>query len=217
MNIHCSLRRVKHSFNLLVGYTVIALNQVVLGKIDPKLTPNYTDEILGRLSPRQGVAFLKRLTIVLDEGSEKGFGLVTDSCDLRQSLTDHIFQTNNSTAYFSTFDILALQPTTTATFSATCLTHTLPSSLTVHIISLPLTLPRLPFHLKHTLVRTALKNGACFEIDYSGALHIDETSRRNWWAGSREVMRVTKGKGLVYGWGGEDIGGLRGPRDVANL
>ncbi|KZS87256.1 PHP domain-like protein [Sistotremastrum niveocremeum HHB9708] len=183
-----------------LGYTVIALNQFVLGKIDPKTTPNYTDEILSRLSPRQGVAFMKRLTIVLDEGSEKGFGL-----------------TNNAAVYFATFDILALQPTTAATFSATCLTHTLPSPLTVHIISLPLTLPRLPFHFKHTLVRSALKNGACFEIDYGGALHLDETSRRNWWAGSREVMRVTKGKGLVYGWGGEDIASLRGPRDVANL
>lgn len=115
-------------------------------------------------------------------------------------------------------------------FSAACLTHSLPSSLTAHIIVLPLTLPRLPFHLKHTLVRTAIKNGAVFEVNYAGALGDPEsshaslgvsdtglTAKRNWWAAAREVVRVTKGKGIIVSGGVIGEGDYRGSRDVQNL
>jgi ribonuclease P/MRP protein subunit RPP1 len=67
-------------------------------------------------------------------------------------------------------DLLSLVPTTSANLSLACLVQSQPSPLTAHIISLPLTLPRLPFHLKHTLVRIAIKNGAVFEINYAGAI-----------------------------------------------
>lgn len=115
-------------------------------------------------------------------------------------------------------------------FSAACLTHSLPSSLTAHIIALPLTLPRLPFHLKHTLVRTAIKNGAVFEVNYAGALGDPEsshaslgvsdtglTAKRNWWAAAREIVRVTKGKGIIVSGGVIGEGDYRGSRDVQNL
>ncbi len=55
---------------------MIAFNQTVHKKIDPKLHPNVLDALLAQLKPRTGIVFLKRLTIVLDEDSEKGFGLV---------------------------------------------------------------------------------------------------------------------------------------------
>ena len=137
---------------------------------------------------------------------------------------------------FAPYDILALVPTTAATFSLACLTHTQPTPLTTHIISLPLTLPRLPFNLKHTLVRAALNNGAVFEINYAGALGsgMDGSgsgntlggnggegsgagAKRNWWAGAREVARVTKGKGVLVSGGVSGEADLRAPRDVANL
>lgn len=66
--------RVEHK--LLVGYTIIAFNQVVQKKIDPKKHTNAIDPLLAHLRKRTGIAYLKRLTIVLDEDSEKGFGLV---------------------------------------------------------------------------------------------------------------------------------------------
>lgn len=112
-----------------------------------------------------------------------------------------------------------------------CLTHSLPTPLTAHIISLPLTIPRLPFYLKHTLVRTAIKNGAVFEINYVGALGGDNdpalanagfaesgpSAKRNWWASARDLVRVTKGKGLLVSGGVVSDAELRAPRDVANL
>jgi len=127
--------------------------------------------------------------------------------------------------------LIALIPTTHATFSSACLTHSLPSQLTAHIIALPLTLPRLPYHLKHTLIRTAIKNGAVFEINYVGALggesdatlveaNVAESgpsAKRNWWAATRELVRVTKGKGLIISGGAVAEADLRPPRDVANL
>ncbi|KAI0723185.1 PHP domain-like protein, partial [Earliella scabrosa] len=197
-----------------LGYTVLAFNQTVERKVDPKTFVNTLDPLLGQLRQRPGVVFLKRLTIVLDEESEKGFGL-----------------TNGHAALFAPYDLLALAPTTAASFSLACLTHTQPTPLTTHIISLPLTLPRLPFNLKHTLVRAALKNGAVFEINYVGALRGEGDpaltipsgsesgagAKRNWWAAAREVARVTKGKGILVSGGVFNDADLRAPRDIANL
>jgi RNase P/RNase MRP subunit p30 len=69
--------------------------------------------------------------------------------------------------------------------------------------------------MKHTMVRTALRNGAVFEISYASAL--DNTAKRNWWAAAREVVRVTKGKGLIVTGGGTEVANLRAPKDVGNL
>ena len=60
----------------LVGYTVFAFNQTAERKVDPKTFVNTLDPLFGQLRKRDGVVYLKRLTIVLDEESEKGFGLV---------------------------------------------------------------------------------------------------------------------------------------------
>ncbi|KAI0750690.1 RNase P subunit p30-domain-containing protein, partial [Daedaleopsis nitida] len=202
-----------------LGYTVLALTQTVERKVDPKTFVNTVDPLLAQLRKRPGVLFLKRLTIVLDEESEKGFGLVRHK---------------RPRGALRPYDLLALAPTTAASFSLACLTHTQPSPLTTHVIALPLTLPRLPFALKHTLVRAALKNGAVFELAYAGALGADEGglglglggeggagagagARRNWWAAAREVARVTKGRGILVSGGVGHEADLRAPRDVANL
>lgn len=55
---------------------MVALNQTIHKKIDPKAHVDTLGPLLEKLRKRQGVLFLKRLTIVLDEDSEKGFGLV---------------------------------------------------------------------------------------------------------------------------------------------
>jgi len=134
-------------------------------------------------------------------------------------------QASTSSSIFSGYDIIALTPTTPGTLSVACLTHSQPSALTAHVISLPLTLPRLPFHLKHTLIRTAVKNGAVFEINYSGAFGSDSDGfetvgvaiKRNWWAAAREVIRVTNGKGVIVSGGITNEPDLRAPRDIINL
>jgi len=85
--------------------------------------------------------------------------------------------------------------------------------------------------MKHTLVRTAIKNGSVFEINYvgvlggehdavtmeAGAAESGVTAKRNWWATSRELVRVSKGKGLLLSGGVASSGDLRAPRDIRNL
>lgn len=75
-----------------------------------------------------------------------------------------------------------------------------------------------------------MKNGAVFEITYAGALggeadsslgvagtESGSSAKRNWWAAAREVVRVTKGKGLVVSGGSTTQSDLRAPKDVGNL
>lgn len=59
-----------------VGYTVLAFNQCVKTKVEPKTFKNILDPLLRQVKTRHGIVYLKRLTISLDEDSEKGFGLV---------------------------------------------------------------------------------------------------------------------------------------------
>lgn len=62
-------------------------------------------------------------------------------------------------------------------------------------------------------------------MNYSGAFGSDpdafETAslaiKRNWWAAAREVIRVTKGKGVIVSGGITNESDLRGPRDIINL
>lgn len=61
---------------LEVGYTVLAFTQTVHKKVDTKTHVNILDIVVRQLKSRPGIVFLKRLSIVLDEDSEKGFGLV---------------------------------------------------------------------------------------------------------------------------------------------
>lgn len=61
-----------------MGYTVIALNQTVQTAVVPKSHVNILENLVAQLKPRPGIVLLKRLTIILDQDSEKGFGLVSD-------------------------------------------------------------------------------------------------------------------------------------------
>ena len=59
--------------------------------------------------------------------------------------------------FFNAYDLIALVPTKHNTFSSACLTHSLPSQVTAHIISLLLTPPSLPYHIKHNLIKLPLR------------------------------------------------------------
>ncbi|GAB1522848.1 ribonuclease P protein subunit p30 [Rhizoctonia solani] len=181
-----------------LGYTVVALNYTVYGKIDPA---THVNPLLA-VPPRKDLVVLRRLTIILDESSEKGFGLSTQHAP-----------------HLASYDIIALQPTTPNTFSLACLSHTQPSPTTAHIICIDAAsaTPQLPFRMKPSMIRTAIRNGGVFEISYAGALASDESARRNWWSGAREIARATKGKGILLSGGAQAICDLRAPMDAVNL
>ncbi|KIO32222.1 hypothetical protein M407DRAFT_111828 [Tulasnella calospora MUT 4182] len=181
-----------------LGYTVVALNQTIRGVFNPATHKN----TLLKIRERKDITVLRRLTIILTEDSEKGFGLV-----------------NGNTEVLKSYDIIALCPTTTTAFSLACLTHTVPSPIAAHIITFDLhSAPRLPFFLKLSTLKAAVKNGAVFEIPYFPVVKrgMGDRARRNWWSTAKEVVRVLGGKGLIFSGGGYE-GDIRGPKDVINL
>ncbi|KAG8883362.1 hypothetical protein FRB97_006787 [Tulasnella sp. 331] len=181
-----------------LGYTVIALNQTVTGVFNPKMHRN----TLQGIRTREGIVILRRLTIILTEESEKGSGLVTSNFDALKA-----------------YDLIALCPTTPTTFQHACLTYSVASPITAHIITFDLQAnQRLPFFMKLSLVRTAIKNGAVFEIRYCTIVkkNAGERARRNWWINAKDVVRATGGKGLIFAGGGLESE-VRAPTDVINL
>lgn len=137
-----------------------------------------------------------------------------------EELTERYFvQVNGNTEILKSYDIIALCPTTATTFSLACLTHSVPSPIAAHIITFDLhSAPRLPFFLKLSTLKVAVKNGAVFEIPYFPIVKrgMGDKARRNWWSTAKEVVRVLGGKGLIFAGGGYE-GDVRGAKDVINL
>lgn len=208
-------------------YSHVAFNHIVQSKYDPALHPNVLAPLRdGRpnppfpeLDPRtrakakskqnplahaNGLTQLSRLTLVLDEQSttKSGSGWVT----------------NNAVALQS-YDLLAVRPTTEATFQHACLTLSELKPFSIDIISLDFgAQPRLPFFLKRSTVNAALENGVHFEITYAQALlHDDTKARRNLISGARDLLRVTNGKGIFFSSQATQALSVRAPYDVINL
>ncbi|KAI5452304.1 RNA-binding RNA processing protein rpp1 [Naganishia albida] len=161
----------------------------------PQLDPRYSETTAGS----RRLVQLSRLTITLDDSSQHGLNAT-------------------NTAALSAYDIIAVVPTTANAFSNACLKLTEPGPNQVSIISLPVHQnPRMPFFAKRSLVKTALRNGAVFEIPYAQALGTSDPSisrryRQNFLTNAREVIRVVM---AVSGGGGRD--GMRSPADLVNL
>ncbi|XP_020917229.1 ribonuclease P protein subunit p30 [Exaiptasia diaphana] len=110
---------------------------------------------------------------------------------------------------FSTFDILAVTPTTEKLFQQCC------GSLEVDIISLDIT-SRLPFYLKIPQVRQAIQRGIHFEIVYSPAIR-STSQRRYVISNALEIVRATKGRNTLLSSQAESVLDIRGPNDISNL
>ncbi|WFD42496.1 ribonuclease P [Malassezia psittaci] len=209
------------------GYGTIAYNHVVYGKYDPNLHQNPfqrrgtrpsppfpdLDKRTGR--PARSSATLtqySRLTIVLDKDNlvNSGTGLVSA----------------NSNALLA-YDFLSVMPLTETAFQHACITLSELKPFSIDIISLDLaSAPRLPFHLRRSTVGAALANGVVFEICYGPALETSNVSndirdpstlRRNFFSNTRDLLRITNGKGVILSSGAREAFGLRGPYDVMNL
>lgn len=131
---------------------------------------------------------LTRLTLVLDDPS----------------------QNHRLAALTNAYDILALRPTTEKLLQQAC------TSLECDLISLDFS-QRLPCHLKHKLVGSALQRGLCFEICYSAGI-MDVQARRNLINNSANLVRATRGgRGVIISSEAKKAVGVRAPFDVINL
>lgn len=201
----------------------MAYNHVVESKFDPTRHSNpfassqQSQPPFPELDPRRTkvkqqdihITQLSRMTLILDEDSmgKGGHGM-----------------TATSTAALLSYDLLAAQPFNDASFSLLCLTLSELKPGSIDIITLDLSSSaRLPFFLKRSTVNAAIANGVVFEICYSNMVKKSEgeeshsRARRNIISASRDILRVTNGKNVIFSSGASDILGLRGPHDVINL
>jgi ribonuclease P/MRP protein subunit RPP1 len=84
------------------------------------------------------------------------------------------------------------------------------------IIRLDMSGGRLPFPLKADLVHASLAAGCVFELEYAPAIR-DPTCRRFFIANAAELLRLTRGNGILLTSGAANALELRSPADAAAI
>ncbi|KAF5849712.1 hypothetical protein GGP41_005194 [Bipolaris sorokiniana] len=109
------------------------------------------------------------------------------------------------------YDLVAARPTDERTLQQAC------QSLDVDIISLDLT-TRFETHFKFPMLGTAIARGIKIEICYSqGILSNDPAAKRNVISNAVQLIRVTRGRGLIFSSEANTALGIRAPSDIINL
>ncbi|KAI9501263.1 RNA-binding RNA processing protein rpp1 [Coemansia spiralis] len=195
------------------GYDVVAINQTVQGKLVPehleiwKSAPvisgaiySWNKETGARISAnttgriqRGGVRVLRRLTLVVSDASHG------------QSLASSV------SGVVGEYDIVAVRPTS----EKLLLSASSGVWDAVDLISLDMG-SRWGFFAKHKTVGQALGAGYAFEISYKPAL-TDSATRQQWVSNAASIIRVTRGKGVVWTSGACQAFDVRAPCDVVAL
>ncbi|KAL7273990.1 RNA-binding RNA processing protein rpp1 [Rhizina undulata] len=153
-----------------------------------KLSPSLTNPIPADPFPQTPkLRVLRRITLVLDDPS----------------------QNHRLASLTNLYDIVALRPTSEKLLLQAC------SALECDLVSLDLS-QRLPFHLKHKVVGTAIQRGIFFEITYSASI-TDVNARRNLISNAAALIRATRGRGIIISSEAKKAVGLRAPFDIINL
>ncbi|KAF2403983.1 PHP domain-like protein [Trichodelitschia bisporula] len=180
----------KLSFLAELGYSVVALNHSLSGKLPADITCPIPSPL--PISPPATLRILRRLTLTLTDPSQN---------HRLKALSDPT----------SNYDLLALRPTDEKTLAQAC------QSQDCDLISLDLT-RRYPFHFKHKTFISALDRGVRIELTYGPALTApDPAARRNLIMNASAIIRVTRGRGLVFSSEAATALAARGPADVINL
>ncbi|KAK8074708.1 RNase P subunit p30-domain-containing protein [Apiospora hydei] len=115
------------------------------------------------------------------------------------------------------YDIVAVRPTTEKEFSHACQEVRIEVA---SLISLDLT-QRFPFHFRPKPCMAAVSRGLRFEVCYGQTLRAgassDPRTRATWIGNLMELVRATRGRGIVISSEARRVTELRGPADVVNL
>lgn len=170
-----------------MGYNVLALSHTLSGKLPGELICPIPTKLPFNIPSKLQV--LRRCTLILSDPS----------------------QNHRIASLASTYDILALRPTNEKTLQQAC------QSLECDIISLDLT-ERLEYHFKMKMLSQAVERGIKIEICYApGVLATDSNARRNVISNATQLIRATRGRGLIVSSGAQQAVACRGPADIINL
>jgi ribonuclease P/MRP protein subunit RPP1 len=132
-------------------------------------------------------------------------------------------QTASNANALAQFDLIAVQPLDMPSFQYACTSLCMPSATSIDIITLDLaSSARLPFHLKRSLVLNAIQQGVVFELVYGVTLRtagpsVPKDARRNVFASAKELVRITKGRGLILSSAVQNCMELRAAPDLIAL
>ena len=171
-----------------MGYNTIALDHTIDGKIPAEIVNEIPNPLPFSTPP--SLRIIRRCTLHLTDTSQ-----------------------NHRLAHIAAaYDILAIRPT-----NETALGQAL-QSLECDLVSLDLC-QRFPFYFKHKSFSAALQRGIKLEICYApGILNSDGgASRRNLISNATQLIRVTRGRGLVVSSEAKRALACRAPADVMNL
>ncbi|KAI1090355.1 PHP domain-like protein [Rostrohypoxylon terebratum] len=186
-------------FSSQLGYNVVALNHTLDAPLSSQLTnpiPKIPSQTTSQAEPNRTQripTILRRLTVNLSDPA----------------------QNPQLPKASQLYDLLAVRPQTEKAFQAACLTV---SASDIGIISLDMT-QRLPFYLRPKPCMAAVHRGLRFEICYGRALApgADARARANFIGNVAQLVRATRGRGLLVSSEAGDALGLRAPADVLNL
>ena len=175
------------AFHAELGYSAVAISLLVTGKLPP--TPQEIP-ISALTVPKTITTVLTRLTLTISDAT----------------------QNHRLTQFSPAYNLLALRPTTEKTLQLCC------TSLECDLISLDLS-QRLSYNIKFKTVSSALQRGIRFEICYSPAIQASGNSeaRRNLISSATQLIRATRGRGIILSSEAKNALGVRGPHDVINL
>lgn len=108
------------------------------------------------------------------------------------------------------YDLIAMRPTTDKAFSSLCLSQDVP------IISVDMT-QYLDFIFRPKPCMAAVARGVRFEINYAQALNADPRGRATFISNATNLIRATRGRGIMIGSEARSALELRAPADVVNL
>ncbi|KAK5037340.1 RNA-binding RNA processing protein rpp1 [Exophiala sideris] len=153
-----------------------------------KLPSTPTPIPLSSLTVPKNITTLTRLTITISDAT----------------------QNHRLSSFAPHYNLLALRPTTEKALALCC------QSLDCDLISLDFS-QRLPCILKFKTVASALQRGVRFEICYAPGIQHDANARRNLISGAAQLIRATRGRGVILSSEAKNALGVRGPHDVINL
>lgn len=171
-----------------MGYNIIALDFTITGKVPGEII-NQIPSPLPFTTPA-GLHVLRRCTLHLSDPS----------------------QNHRLSSLVPAYDILALRPTNEKSLLQAC------QALECDLISLDLS-TRFPFYFKHKTLSNALQRGIKIELCYApGILNTDGgASRRNLISNATQLIRASRGRGLVISSEAKSALACRAPADVVNM
>ncbi|KAK3621376.1 RNA-binding RNA processing protein rpp1 [Elasticomyces elasticus] len=170
-----------------LGYNVVALNHSIAGKLPAQISCAIPDPLPFKDLPPK-LEIRRRVTLTLTES----------------------YQNARLAELARAYNILAVRPIDERTLQLAC------GSLDCDIISLDLT-QRLPFYFKFKMLSEAVKSGKRLELCYSQGVLGDSSARRNLISNATQLIRASRGRGLIISSEAKAAVGCRGPWDAINL